>query len=74
MAVTKSVKNKIAAMFGSYGWSGGALRDLKKTVEPAKWSIIDAFEFAGGATKEDLKKAEEFGAGFAREVKRRNEV
>jgi anaerobic nitric oxide reductase flavorubredoxin len=69
MAALKRVLNKKVAMFGSYGWSGGALRDLKKIVEPLKWELVDSFEFAGGPTEADLKRGEEFGARFAEVVK-----
>ena len=65
MAALKRVLNKKVAMFGSYGWSGGALSHLKKIVEPVKWELVDSFEFVGGPTEEELKKGEEFGARFA---------
>ncbi len=71
MAGQKSIRSKTAAMFGSYGWSGGALKELRHLAEGLKWEIVDSFEFAGGPTKEDLKKAEEFGAKFALAVKSR---
>ena len=65
MAVLKRVLNKRVAMFGSYGWSGGALKHLKKIIEPVKWELVDSFEFVGKPTEEDLKMGEEFGARFA---------
>ncbi len=65
IAIHKGVKNKKAARFGSYGWSGGAQRHFEKIIEPAKWDLVDSFEFNGGPTKEDLKKGEGFGAQFA---------
>ena len=65
MAALKRVLNKKVAMFGSYGWSGGALRHLKKIVEPVKWELVDSFEFVGKPTEEDLKRGEGFGARFA---------
>lgn len=65
MAVLKRISAKKAAMFGSYGWSGGALRRLKQIVEPVKWELTDSFEFSGGPTKKDLGRGEEFGARFA---------
>jgi flavorubredoxin len=71
MAVSKRINNKKAAMFGSFGWSGGALRRIQQIVEPAKWSLLDTFEFSGGPTKADLIKGEEFGARFAQAVKKR---
>lgn len=61
-------------MFGSYGWSGGALRRLKQIVEPVKWELVDSFEFVGKPTEEDLKKGEEFGARFAEVIKQEMEV
>jgi flavorubredoxin len=70
MAVRKRVKNKKAAYFGSYGWSGGALREMQKIIEPLKWDLLDTFEFLGAPSEQDIKKAEEFGARFAEAVKK----
>ncbi len=69
MAVIKRVLNKKLAMFGSYGWSGGALRELKKLTEPVKWELTDSFTFIGKPTNEDLKKGQEFGKRFAKLIK-----
>lgn len=69
MAVNKRILNRKAAFFGSYGWSGGALREVKKIIEPAKWDLADTFEFVGSPTAEDLKKGEEFGCKFAESIK-----
>lgn len=69
IAVHKGVKNKRAAFFGSYGWVGGARKNLERIIEPAKWELVDYLEFVGGPTKEDLKKGEEFGVRFAEIVK-----
>jgi len=65
MALLKHVKNRTWAMFGSYGWSKGALEQLKHLLEPSGWKLTNAFEFAGGASSEVLKQAEEFGRNFA---------
>ena len=67
--VLKRVLNKKVAMFGSYGWSGGALKHLKKIVEPVKWELVDSFEFIGKPTEEDLKRGDEFGDRFAEVIK-----
>jgi flavorubredoxin len=56
-------------MFGSYGWSGGALRNIKQIIEPIKWEVEDSFEFNGSPDKEDLDKAREFGKAFAEKIK-----
>lgn len=65
-ALHKRIKNKKAAYFGSYGWSGGALRDLKKMVEALKWELVDTLEFIGEPKDTQLRQAESFGEKFAR--------
>ena len=69
IAALKRVMNKKVAYFGSYGWSGGALRRLKKIIEPLKWELVDSITFPGRPGSEDLRKGEEFGAKFARLIK-----
>lgn len=69
MAAHKRILNRKAAYFGSYGWSGGALKEVKKIIEPAKWDLRDSFEFVGSPKEEDLKKGEEFGRNFAELIK-----
>jgi anaerobic nitric oxide reductase flavorubredoxin len=71
MASIKSIKNKKFAMFGSYGWSGGALREIKGIIEPLKWQLTDSLEFKGGPSKEELKKGEEFGRKFGELLKKK---
>ena len=68
MAATKRIRNKTAAHFGSYGWSGGAQREFEQFVDDLKWEMTEPFEFNGGATDEDLRRGEAFGAEFARVV------
>ena len=69
MAVHKRIRNKQVARFGSYGWSGGAQRHFERIIAPLKWETVEPFEFIGGATEEDLRQGEEFGARFARLIK-----
>lgn len=69
MALQKRVRNKKAARFGSYGWSGGAQRHFERIIAPLKWELLESFEFIGGPTEEDLRRGEEFGARFARIIK-----
>jgi flavorubredoxin len=61
--------NKRTAIFGSYGWSRGAVETYRKMVEPLKWEVTDVLEFNGGASKDVLARAEEFGARVAAAVK-----
>ena len=69
MASHKKIGNKLAARFGSYGWSGGASRRFNQLVEDMGWTALEEFEFAGGATRADLERGQAFGAAFAREVR-----
>jgi len=69
IAVHKGVRNKKAALFGSYGWSGGAEGEMKRIIEPAKWEVVDSFDFIGAPTKEDLQRGEAFGAAFAERIR-----
>ncbi|MBN2350994.1 MAG: FprA family A-type flavoprotein [Spirochaetales bacterium] len=69
MAVLKQVKNRTAAMFGSYGWSKGALAQIKKITEPAGWKMSAELEFPGGPTTDLLARGEDFGAEFARVIR-----
>lgn len=69
IAVHKGVRNKTAALFGSYGWSGGAEGEMKRIIEPAKWEVVDSFDFIGAPTKEDLQRGEAFGAAFAERIR-----
>jgi anaerobic nitric oxide reductase flavorubredoxin len=68
MAALKRVTNKKAAYFGSFGWSGGALKQLNTIIEPIKWELSSSMEFHGGITKERLKQGETFGRAFAETV------
>jgi len=68
MAAHKRIRNKKAAYFGSHGWSGGALKDIKNIISPLNWDLLDTFEYIGSASPEELKKAEEFGKRFAEAV------
>lgn len=70
MAAHKHIKNKKVAYFGSYGWSGGARKNLEKIIEPLKWELADTLEFKGCPTEEELKKGEEFGRRFAELIKK----
>jgi len=68
-AALKRIVNKKAAMFGSYGWSGGAVRNIKQVVEPLKWELTETLEFIGYPTHADLARGGEFGRKFADSIK-----
>lgn len=70
MAAHKHIRNKRVAYFGSYGWSGGAKKNLEKIVESLKWEFVESLEFIGAPTEEELRRGEEFGQRFAAAIKK----
>lgn len=65
----KRIRNRKASYFGSFGWSGGARREIAQWAEKLKWELTETWEFPGGATHQDLLKAEELGYTFAQSLK-----
>jgi len=65
----KKIHSRRYAMFGSYGWSGGAFKHTAENVEPLHWQLDGSFEFVGAPSDEDLAKGEEFGRAFATGIK-----
>ena len=65
------MKHKKTAYFGSYGWSKGALKKMESMIEGLDWEMVDAFEFAGGAEKDEIRaRGSELGKKFAEAVKK----
>lgn len=56
----KKITGKAAFRFGSYGWSGGAEKELAEILERNKmnWDFIESVEFEGAPREEDLKRVE----------------
>ncbi len=50
----KKVLHKKVFRFGSYGWSGGAQKELEKLTEKLEWEFLDPVEFKGAPTGRDL--------------------
>ncbi len=68
MAAHKHIRNKVCAYFGSYGWSGGALREIKKMAEDMSWEFFDSLPFPGGVDKKLLNQGGMLGKKFAERV------
>ncbi|HKK99477.1 MAG TPA: flavodoxin domain-containing protein [Desulfotignum sp.] len=63
-------QNKLAAAFGSYGWSGEAVKILNKEFEEMKWEIVDdgvKVLYVPGAS--DLERCFDLGACLAGKLK-----
>ena len=64
----KHIYNKLAAGFGSQGWSGGGQRELNERFESMRWKPLGNFEFTGSASPGELDKGREYGRNFARQI------
>lgn len=62
-------RGKLVAIFGSYGWGGGAAKEIKARLQPAGFDIIESLEIQGPPRKESLEKAVSFARNVAKRVK-----
>lgn len=63
-------KNKIGAVFGSYGWGGGAKRAAEMELKAAGVEILESdLDYNYRPTEEELKKAADFGMIMAKKIK-----
>jgi anaerobic nitric oxide reductase flavorubredoxin len=65
------VMNKKAFRFGSFGWSGGAQRELEAIMERLRmrWEFLDPVEVKGAPGREDLALLRRRGRELAAAVK-----
>ena len=68
IAARKRIRDRKLAYFGSFGWSGGARREIAKWAAELKWEMVEQWEFLGGATREELVRGETLGYQFARNL------
>jgi flavorubredoxin len=62
-------KGKIFGLFGSHGWGGGAIKEMKRVLDEEKfetWEKELPVQFVPGA--EEVKSAIQFGREFARKI------
>jgi len=52
----KKVHNRKSFRFGSYGWSGGAQKELEELIQKYKmnWDFVEPLEFKGKPNQEDI--------------------
>jgi flavorubredoxin len=67
----KKALNRKAFRFGSFGWSGGAQKELDEIVEKnrMKWDFLEPVEFRGAPTEEHLDLIRQRGKELAIKVK-----
>jgi len=61
----KRIYNRNMVYFGSFGWSGGARREITSWAEKLKWNLSELWEFPGGTTHDELVRGEKLGYAFA---------
>ena len=62
-------KGKVFGLFGSHGWGGGAIREMKKYLETEKFDIWDKeLDLQFIPDSGELEKAIQFGKEFAKKV------
>ena len=67
------IKNRLAFRFGSFGWSGGAQKQLDELTAKLNWTFLNPVEFQGAPKEEDKAKAEEINAQYDLTEKKLNE-
>ena len=67
----KQVRNKLALRVGSFGWSGGAQRELEEIVARQKmhWQFLEPVEFRGAPAAEELELIRRRARELVRQVK-----
>jgi anaerobic nitric oxide reductase flavorubredoxin len=62
-------KGKLAAVFGSYGWGGGAAKDLEVVLKDAGCEVVmPSLTVNWAPSAEELKRCSDFGREFAKKV------
>lgn len=62
-------QNKIGLAFGSYGWGGGAVKDINKVFEELKFQTLEPFSVKYRPDKAELEKAYDLGSEIADMIK-----
>lgn len=66
-------KNKLWASFGSYGWSGGAVRNINKLLHEVKFEVLEpSLQIKFSPTNEELQECRKFGKTIAQKIKVKN--
>ncbi len=66
----KRLQNRLVGLFGSYGWSGGAVKLMKSIIEELKWELVEpVVEVSGFPDEGTLEQGESLGWRIAKQVK-----
>lgn len=66
----KGLKDRIVGIFGSYGWSGGAIKELTDFAGRMKWQLTEpVIEVKCSPTEEDLRNCRLLGSNIAKTLR-----
>ena len=66
----QKMKNHILGIFGSYSWSGGALKELKEFAEGSGFDVFPTqIEVNGAPKQEDLEALNQLGKEMAEKLR-----
>jgi flavorubredoxin len=57
-----------AVLLGSYGWGGGAIKQIQKLLNGFKFEVVGTLEVNGPPTDEDMKRILEIGKTLAKKI------
>ncbi len=64
-------KNRVTAVFGSYGWQGGAVKAMENILKEAGAEIVQpSLSIQYVPSSEELKKCYEFGREFVERIRK----
>ena len=62
-------RTKLVAIFGSYGWGGGAVSQIEDRLKQSGFQIIETLECRGPPKEADLEKARNLGKLIAQKIR-----
>ena len=67
----KMLRERVAGIFGSCGWSGGAMKELGDFVKRMKWELVEpVVEVKGSPGEDDLKRCTLLGVSMAKRLRK----
>lgn len=65
----KKLKDRVAGIYGSYGWGGGSAKEIKDTAETLNWNLVSSpVEFNGDPSADQLESGFELGRKVAKSI------
>jgi flavorubredoxin len=62
-------RTKLVALFGSYGWGGGAVKTMTERLQQSGFEVFETLQIRGPPKQEDLEKAAQLAKHIAERVK-----